>query len=251
MKIDLNSDLGESFGSYKIGCDREVIPLITTANVGCGFHGGDPMVMAETVKLCKENNVRVGAHPGYPDLQGFGRRKMVLTYEEIKNNTIYQIGALMAFCDSYEIKMQHVKPHGAFGNLAMVDEDTANAFCEAAASVDKNLMVYGYAGCTLLKVAEKHGLRPVHEFYCDRAYMEDGTLAPRKLPGAVIHDKDFALSRALRMVETGEVETLSGKTIKLNAESFCVHGDTPEALSFITEIRRKFTEAGIEITNVQ
>lgn len=249
-RIDLNSDLGESFGSYKIGQDEEVIKYVTSVNVACGWHAGDPMVMDETVRRAKEMGVGVGAHPGYYDVMGFGRRDMKLTFEEAKNYMKYQIGALMAFTQSYGMKLQHVKPHGALGNKAMVDESLARAVCEAAKEIDPELLVFGHANSIMLQVASDMGLRTVSEIYGDRAYMDDGTLVPRRMKDAVIEDEEFAVKRAIRMVKEGTVETITGKVIEIQADSLCVHGDSPKALEFIRAIRTAFQAEGIEVKNL-
>ena len=250
LRVDLNCDMGESFGDYKLGCDEEVIKYITTANVACGYHAGDPMVMAKTVAKAKEFGVGVGAHPGYPDLVGFGRRKMSLSFDEIKNITLYQVGALMAFTQAHGMKLQHVKPHGAMGNLAMVDETTARAVCEAVRELDDSLWMFGHANSVMLRVAQEYGLRTVSEVYGDRAYMDDSTLVPRSREGAVIHDTEFAVRRAVRMIKEGTVETITGKVIEIKADSLCVHGDTPKALEFIVKIREALQNEGIEIKNL-
>ena len=249
-RIDLNSDLGESFGSYKIGQDEEVIRHVTSINVACGWHAGDPMVMDETVRRAKELGVGVGAHPGHYDLMGFGRRNINLSFDEIKNYMKYQIGALMAFTTSYGMKLQHVKAHGALGNKSMVDETVARAVCEAAYEINPELIMFGHANSVMLQVAEQMGLRTVSEVYGDRAYMDDGTLVPRKMAGAMIEDEEFAIRRAIRMVKEGTVETITGKVIQIKADSLCVHGDSPKALEFIRSIRQAFQEEGIQVKNI-
>ena len=249
-RIDLNSDLGESFGAYTIGRDEEVIEYVTSVNVACGWHAGDPMVMDQTVRQAKARGIGVGAHPGHYDLMGFGRRNMTLSLDEIKNYMKYQIGALMAFTMSHGIRLQHVKPHGAIGNKAMVDEMTARAICEAAYEIDPALIMFGHANSVMLRVAGSMGMRTVSEVYGDRAYMDDGTLVPRKMAGAMIEDENLAIERAIRMVKEGTVETITGKVIEIQAESLCVHGDSPKALEFIQAIRRAFRQEGIEIKNL-
>ena len=249
-RIDLNSDLGESFGSYKIGRDEDVIGYVTSVNVACGWHAGDPMVMDATVRCAKEHGIGVGAHPGHYDLMGFGRRDIKLSFMEIKNYMKYQIGALMAFTASYGMKLQHVKAHGALGNKSMVDEETARAVCEAAYEIDPGLIMFGHANSVMLRVAEDIGLRTVSEVYGDRAYMDDGTLVPRKMKGAMIEDEEFAVKRAIRMVKEGTVETITGKVIQIKADSLCVHGDSPKALEFIRSIHAAFQNEGILIKNI-
>ena len=177
-QVDLNSDIGESFGAYKLGGDEEIIKYVTTANVACGWHAGDPMVMDKTVRMAKEHGVMVGAHPGYPDLMGFGRRKMVLAPAEIKNYVKYQIGALGAFTQSYGMKLQHVAPHGSMGNQCQYDEEVSTAIVDAICEVDKDLIVYYCAGAVLGQIAESRGLRTASEIFADRAYMDDLSLVP-------------------------------------------------------------------------
>lgn len=251
FRIDLNSDMGESFGAYKIGGDEQVIQYVTSANVACGFHAGDPMVMAKTVKMARENGVAVGAHPGYPDLRGFGRRKMSLSCEEIKNDMKYQIGALWAFVKSEGMKLQHVAPHGALGNLCQYDREASRAICEAVYEIDPELIIYYCAGAVLGEEAEKTGLRAKAEIFADRAYMDDLALVPRAMPGSMITDEDLAIKRCIRMVKEGKVTALSGKELDIKGDTLCVHGDGPKALAFVQKIRAAFGEEGITIANFQ
>ena len=246
-KIDLNSDLGESFGAYKIGMDDAVIPLISSANVACGFHAGDPLVMDKTVALCKSTDTAIGAHPGYPDLVGFGRRNLAASPAEVKAMVTYQIGALDAFCKSAGIKMQHVKPHGAMYNMAAKDEALAKAICEAIYAYDKDLILMGLAGSQMLVQAKSMGLKCAAEVFADRAYEEDGTLVARSKPGAMIHDEEEAVSRVIRMIKEGKVTAITGKDVDITADSVCVHGDGPKALAFVGKLRDAFAANGIEI----
>lgn len=246
-KIDLNCDLGESFGAYTIGLDSQVLPHITSANVACGFHASDPVVMAKTVSMAKAAGVAVGAHPGYPDLQGFGRRNMVIASSEVKAMVQYQIGALQAFCTANGVQMQHVKPHGALYNMAGKDEALAMAICEGIYEVDKGLILLGLSGSRLLSAAEKTGLRAASEVFADRGYRADGALVPRGTPGAMIEDEDLAVARVIRMVKEGAVTTADGRDIPIQADSVCVHGDSPKALAFVQKIRAGLEQAGIEI----
>lgn len=246
-KIDLNSDLGESFGAYKIGSDANVIPLISSANVACGFHAGDPAVMAKTVALCKESGCALGAHPGYPDLVGFGRRNLAVSPAEAKAMTIYQIGALDAFCKAAGIKMQHVKPHGAMYNMAAKDAALAKAICEAIYEYDKDLILMGLAGSQMLVQAKEMGLKCAAEVFADRAYEEDGTLVARSKPGAMIEDEEEAVARVIRMIKEGKVTAITGKDIAITADSVCVHGDGPKALAFVEKLRNAFQVEGIAI----
>lgn len=248
FKVDLNADLGESFGAYKIGMDSEVLRFITSANVACGFHAGDPLVMQKTVALAAENGTAVGAHPGFPDLMGFGRRNMNISPDEAYAYIKYQVGALLAFTKSAGIKLQHVKPHGAFYNMAAKDMKLAEAICRGIYDVDPGLIMLGLANSCHITAAEKIGLRAASEVFADRGYMDDGTLVPRSQPGAMVHDKKEAIARTVKMVKEGCVETISGKIIPIKADSICVHGDNPDAVGFVKEIREKLTQEGVNVT---
>ena len=247
-KVDLNADLGESFGAYTIGMDSEVLRYITSANVACGYHAGDPLVMQKTVALAAERNTAVGAHPGFPDLMGFGRRNMNITPDEARAYIKYQVGALMAFTKSCGIKMQHVKPHGAFYNMAAVNDKLAEAICRGIYEVDPELIMLGLAGSAHIRAAESVGLRTASEVFADRGYMEDGTLVPRSMAGAIIHDRNEAIARTVRMVKEGVVETVTGKIIPIKADSICVHGDNPDAVNFVKDIREKLEQEGVTVT---
>ena len=249
-KVDLNADLGESFGAYTIGMDGEVLKYISSANIACGFHAGDAVVMEKTVKLAAENGVAVGAHPGYPDLIGFGRRSMAISSDEAKAYTKYQLGALMAFARSNGLKIQHCKPHGAFYNNAAVNLDMSIAICEAIYQVDPDIIMLGLAGSRHLEAAEKVGLRYASEVFADRGYMDDGALVPRKLPGAMIRDENVSIQRVIRMVKEGVVETINGKIIPIKADSVCVHGDNPKAVAFVQSIRAALEAEGVEIAPI-
>lgn len=248
--VDLNSDLGESFGNYTIGMDEEILKFVSSANVACGWHAGDPMVMEKTVALAKEFGTAVGAHPGFPDLMGFGRRNMAVTPEEAKAYVKYQLGALQAFAKAHGVKIQHVKPHGALYNMAAVDEKLAKAMCEAVYEVDKDIIFMGLAGSKMITAAEETGLKAASEVFADRAYNDDGTLVSRKLPGAVIKDKDLAIQRVVRMVKEGKVESINGKDIDIKANSICVHGDNPKALEFVKNIRETLEKEGVTISSL-
>lgn len=246
-KVDLNCDLGESFGAYKCGMDEEVIPFISSANVACGFHASDPLVMEKTVALAAKYGVAVGAHPGYPDLVGFGRRNMNVSPEEVKAMVQYQIGALMAFCRSKGVALQHVKPHGAMYNMAGKDENLAMAVCRGIQEVDESLILLGLAGSRMMEAAKKIGLRFASEVFADRAYEEDGSLMARTKPGAMITDEELAVTRVVRMVTEGKVTSVTGKEIEITADSICVHGDGPKALAFVEKIRKALWEHQIGI----
>jgi UPF0271 protein len=247
FRIDLNSDLGESFGPWKMGRDGEVMKNITSANVACGFHAGDPMVMAETVRMAMESGVAVGAHPGYPDLQGFGRRKMICSPDEIYSDCLYQIGALSAFCQARGTELQHVKAHGALYNTAANDIELASAIARAVKDGGKDLILMGLANSIFEKAAQDMGVPFASEAFADRAYNEDGTLVSRKKEGSVIHDSRKAAERVVRMVKEGTVETFTGKVITLKPHSICLHGDTPEAVEMSAFIRKTLMEEGIQV----
>ncbi|MDK2869123.1 MAG: 5-oxoprolinase (ATP-hydrolyzing) subunit [Pyrococcus sp.] len=247
MKVDLNSDLGESFGRYKLGLDEEVMKYITSANVACGWHAGDPLVMRKTVRLAKKNNVQVGAHPGYPDLMGFGRRYMKLTPEEARNYILYQIGALYAFVKAEGLELQHVKPHGALYNAMVKEEDLARAVIEGILDFDKRLIVVTLAGSKVVEIAKEIGARVAQEGFADRAYNPDGTLVPRSRPGAVIEDKEEIAERVISMVKDGGIRAINGEWVDLNVDTICVHGDNPKAVEITAYIRRRLEEEGIKI----
>lgn len=249
-KVDLNSDLGESFGAYTMGMDAAVIAHVSSANVACGCHAGDPLVMEQTVAAAHAVGAAVGAHPGYPDLVGFGRRNMACTPKEVKAYVQYQMGALMAFTNAHGMKLQHCKPHGALYNTAAKDMDLAMAIAEAVYSVDKDVILLGLAGSKMLEAGRHIGLRVASEVFADRAYQADGSLVPRSKPGAVIHDKDEAIARTVRMVKDGKVTAITGEEISIDAHSICVHGDNPSAVEFVKSIRAKLEADGVTIAPI-
>ncbi len=246
-QIDLNCDLGESFGNYKIGMDEEVIPLISSANVACGYHASDPMVMQKTIAMTKKFGTAVGAHPGFPDLMGFGRRNLSVSPAEAKAYTLYQLGALDAFCRTQGVKLQHVKPHGALYNMAAKDYELARGICEAIYEFDKDLIVLALSGGQLIRAGQDIGLRTALEFFSDRAYEEDGTLVNRRKEGAVITDENEVLARVVRMIKENKLTAITGKDISIKADSVCVHGDGVKALEFVKKIREKLTDEQIAI----
>lgn len=248
--IDLNSDLGESYGAFQIGYDDELFPLISSANVACGFHGGDPRVIARTVRLAKEHGVAVGAHPGFLDLVGFGRRNLAATTEEIRSDTLYQLGAVDAFCRAEDIPLRHVKAHGALSNMAMKDGEVAHAIASAIAAFDERLPLVVLPGTELQTAAEGAGLPLILEAFADRAYNADGTLVSRREPGAMITDPEIAAERMLRLVTEGKVTTIEGVDLALEVQSICTHSDTPGAVEIVRAMRRRFDEAGIAIRAV-
>lgn len=245
--IDLNCDLGESFGAYKMGMDEEVLPYVTSANIACGFHGGDPMVMEQTVALCKKYGVRAGAHPGFPDLAGFGRRNMSLSPAEVKAAVIYQIGALSAFCKGAGIRLCHVKPHGALYNMAAKDYELAKAICQAIKEVDDSLILLALSNSEMLRAARDTGLSAASEVFADRAYERDGSLVSRSRKGSMIEDETLAVNRVIRMAKEGVVEAIDKSVVSIEADSVCVHGDGVKALEFVKKIRKGLLEAGIEV----
>ena len=250
-RIDLNSDVGESFGAYKLGLDEEVIPHITSANIACGFHAGDPGVMRRTVSLAKQHGVAVGAHPGFPDLVGFGRRNIDATLEEIQDYVVYQTGALQAFARSQGMRLQHVKAHGSLYNMAAANPKIWEAMAEAVAKVDPELILVVLATSnrvSLLDTGKRVGLRFAFEAFPDRAYKSNGSLAPRREKGAVMEDHELVAKRALKMVLEGKVIATDGTEIELKAETLCVHGDNPAAVQMVKKIREEFKDAGVEVT---
>lgn len=250
MKIDLNCDLGEAFGNYSFGGDHQIIPLITSANIACGFHAGDENVMYETVKLAKENGVGIGAHPGFHDIQGFGRRNMDLSPDEIYILVAYQIGALSAFCRIHDVKINHVKPHGALYNMGARDKDIAHAIAQAVYDVDPSLILVGLSNTLLVSEAEAVGLKAANEVFADRRYEENGQLVSRKEADAVLTDTDEAIEQVVKMVKENKVIAKTGKEIELKADTICVHGDGAHALEFVSKIRERLTKEGISITKL-
>lgn len=245
--IDLNSDLGESFGAYKMGRDEDIIPLVSSANVACGFHAGDPTIMAKTAMLCKNSGVSIGAHPGFNDLQGFGRRNMNVSPLDVKNMIIYQVGALDAFCKSVGIPLQHVKPHGALYNMAAKDPALSRAICEGIYEYNGSLILLGLSGSEMLKQAREIGLPCAAEVFADRAYEDDGTLVARTKPGAMIKDEDEAVERVVGMIKNHSVKSINGNDIEICPDSVCVHGDSEKALLFVKKIRDTLHRENIEI----
>jgi len=250
VQIDMNSDVGESFGVYKLGLDEEVIPHITSANIACGYHAGDPGVMRKTVALAKQFGVEVGAHPGYPDLMGFGRRNVDATLEEIQDYIIYQTGALMAFAQSQGLKLQHVKGHGSLYNMAVANPKIWEAMAEAIAKIDRDIILVVLASSrreSLLEIGKGYGIRIAFEAFPDRAYNKDGSLVSRREKGAVIHDHEMVAKRALKMALDGKVIAIDGTEIELKADTLCVHGDNPAAVEMVKRIRQELRDAGASV----
>ena len=245
--VDLNSDLGESFGAFTIGNDQEVLKYISSANIACGYHAGDHNVMFETVRLAKKYRVQIGAHPGLPDLAGFGRREMNLSPREIYNLVVYQIGSLAAFCKVNETILAHVKPHGALYNMAATNPEIAKAIAGAVVDFDPNLVLFGLAGSELVKAGEEKGLVVAHEVFADRTYQSDGTLTSRMNENALIHDTQVAITRVIRMIKEGKVAAIDGTDVKIKADTICVHGDNPKALEFVTVLKQALINENILI----
>ncbi|MDR2505641.1 MAG: LamB/YcsF family protein [Oscillospiraceae bacterium] len=244
--VDLNSDLGESFGAYNIGNDSGIIPLVSSANLACGMHAGDPVVMANAVKLCAAHGVSIGAHPGYPDMQGFGRRELALTPSEADMYVRYQLGALSAVAESLGGRVTHVKLHGAIYNRAAKDYALASAICEGLAKVNPSLIFLGLANSEMIRAAAGAGLRAASEVFADRAYEDDGTLVARSKPNSMIHDEDEMVARVIRMIKRDEVVSVNGKIVPIKCDSVCVHGDGARALAFVKRLREAFADNDIE-----
>lgn len=249
--IDLNCDLGESFGVYTIGEDEAVLDYISSANIACGFHAGDPHVMFRTVQLAKEKNVAIGAHPGFPDLLGFGRRNMAMTPEEIYHMVLYQLGALSAFAQAHNTRLHHVKPHGALYNLACKDETIARAIARAVAHFDDRLILFGLSGSLLIKAGREAGLQVAEEVFADRTYQPDGTLTPRSHPNALITDVQEAARRVVQMIREKKTEAVDGSILSISADTVCLHGDSPQAVQFARHLREALTREGIVIKRVE
>lgn len=245
IQVDLNSDMGEAFGAYRMGDDAALLRVVTSANVACGFHGGDPEVMAETFGQARELGIVVGAHPGFPDLWGFGRRKIPFSVGEIERLVAYQIGAAQALSAYAGNPIRYVKAHGALGNLAETDAGVAGALVRAMKAVDPGLVCLAIALSEQERQAREAGLRVVSEVFADRAYSETGSLAPRSLPGAVLHDPTEVAARCVRMVRGGEVETMGGARLKVRVESICVHSDTPGAVAVAQAVRAALEADGV------
>ncbi|OFY43583.1 MAG: lactam utilization protein LamB [Bacteroidetes bacterium GWF2_40_14] len=238
MKIDINCDMGESYGDIIVGNDEAIMPYITSANIACGFHGGDPLTIEKTILLALKHGVAIGAHPGYHDLKGFGRQPMTLTPGELRTSILYQVGALKSMTIALGGRLRHVKPHGAMYNSAASDFDMAMVIAKAVRDIDSSLILVGLSQSELINAAKKVGLAYASEVFADRAYNDDGSLVSRNLPGAVIHDTKVLIDRVIRMVRENVVESVSGKIIPIQADTICIHGDNEMAVEFVRGFRQ-------------
>lgn len=250
MHIDLNCDMGESFGRWELGADAEILPFVSSANIACGAHAGDPAVMRWTLRLAKQHGVACGAHPGFADLAGFGRREIPISPAEAADLVLWQIGALDALARAEGVKLRHVKPHGALYNMAVRDGKLADAIAAAVAQFDRSLLFFGLAGSVMLDAGRKAGLTVAAEGFADRAYEPDGSLTPRSVAGSVIHDVQQVVARAVRMVRDGRVVSRSGADISIKVDTICVHGDTPGAATLARTLRAGLEEANIRVLPV-
>ncbi|WP_249870409.1 LamB/YcsF family protein [Oceanobacillus saliphilus] len=248
--VDLNSDLGESFGAYTIGQDELVMNYISSANIACGYHAGDHNVIQRTIKQAIKKNVGLGAHPGLQDLIGFGRRPMKIDPEEVYNLVVYQVGAIETFAKINGSKLNHVKPHGALYNLAAKDGTISQAIAEAVYKIDSSLILFGLAGSELVKAGRKVGLMVAEEVFADRTYQPDGSLTARTSENAMVEDADEAVARVIRMVQHGKVEAVDRSDIRIQADTICIHGDEPQSLEFAKRLHKALIEQGISIEKV-
>ncbi|RNF39689.1 LamB/YcsF family protein [Planococcus salinus] len=249
-KVDVNCDMGESFGAYKMGQDEQILDYITSANIACGFHAGDPSTMRRTVKLAMEKDVAIGAHPGLQDLVGFGRRNMAISPQEAYDLVVYQIGALAAFVQAEGGNLQHVKPHGALFNMAVSSDSLSEAIAEAVYQVNPELILFGLSGSRMIEAGRKIGLRTANEVFSDRTYQKDGALTPRTEPQALITDPEEAIGRVIRMVKDQKITTLQNTELAITADTLCIHGDGVTALEFAQNIHQSLQNAGIELRKV-
>ncbi|TCT20467.1 UPF0271 protein [Melghiribacillus thermohalophilus] len=249
--IDLNCDMGESFGAYNLGNDEQILKYISSANVACGFHAGDPAVMDRTVKLAIKYGVSIGAHPGLPDLVGFGRRKMDVSPEEVYQMVVYQTGALKAFVQVHGGQLRHVKPHGALYHMAAANQELAEAIAEAIAHLDSSLILYGLSGSELVKAGDRKGLLTAREAFADRTYQHDGTLTPRTSPNAMIPSGQEAIHQAMKLVMENRVQAVNGDIIEVQVDTICLHGDREHAITFAEKIHHTFLKEGVRIKAIK
>ena len=251
LSIDLNCDMGESFGAWRMGNDAELMNYVSSVNIACGFHAGDASVMRKTVETAIEKGVRIGAHPSFPDLQGFGRRAMALSAQEIFDVVLYQVSALKGICEAFGSRLHHVKPHGALYNQAAKDQKIARSIAEAVKAIDENLVFYGLSGSFLISEAERLNLKIASEVFADRTYQLDGNLTPRSEPNALIKDTGQAVAQILQMIKDKTVTVMTGEKIPIRAETVCIHGDGEKAVEFALNIRQRLIQAGINVQSIQ
>ncbi len=250
VSVDLNCDMGESFGAWTMGSDAELMDYVSSINIACGYHAGDASVIRKTIETAIAKNVAVGAHPSFPDLQGFGRREMKMSPEEVFDIVLYQVAALKGMCEAFGGKIHHVKPHGALYNQAARDKNLAEAIAKAVKAIDENLVFYGLANSFLISEAEKIGLKTASEVFADRTYQADGTLTPRAQPNALIESVDKSCEQVLEMITAQKVTATNGEKISIKADTVCIHGDGAHALEFARAINHKLDEKGVRINAI-
>jgi 5-oxoprolinase (ATP-hydrolysing) subunit A len=245
--IDLNCDMGESYGAWQMGADSQVMPFISSANIACGFHGGDPATIRKTVRLAVDQGVAIGAHPSLPDLMGFGRRAMRISPQDMYDLVIYQAGAVEAFARAAGARLHHVKCHGSLYNMAATDEGLSEAMAKAVRDLGGGVQLYALSNSVMMKIAKKQNIPVYGEVFADRGYSDDGTLAPRDKPGGMIEDAAVSAKQAIAMIEEGYVTSLGGKRVTVSADTMCLHGDQPGAVAFARKLREAFKERGISV----
>jgi UPF0271 protein len=250
LSVDLNCDMGESFGAWQMGRDAELMDYVSSINVACGFHAGDASIIRKTVEVAIKKEVAIGAHPSFPDLQGFGRRAMSLSAQEVFDIVLYQVSALKGICEAFGTTLHHVKPHGALYNQAAKDAKLAEAIVKAVKAVGEDLILYGLSNSFLISEAEKINLKTASEVFADRTYQANGTLTPRTEPDALIHDRRQAVSQVLEMIREQSVTAVTGEKVSLKSETVCIHGDGENALEFAMAIHQKLIEKGISIRTI-
>jgi 5-oxoprolinase (ATP-hydrolysing) subunit A len=250
MTIDINCDLGEFPEGSETGNDEAIMPYITSANIACGFHAGNPVTIEKTIQLAIRYGVSIGAHPGYPDPEGFGRRPIVMSYDELRASVLYQVGALKSMAESYGVRLEHVKPHGALYNTAATDYDMAIVIARAVKDIDSSLILVGLSGSEMSNAARETGIAFVPEVFADRAYNDDGSLVSRDIPGAVLHDTNYVIERVVRMINEKMVKTISGRDIPIQTGTICLHGDNEKAPEFAKRMVSEFRNRGILIKSI-
>lgn len=250
-KVDLNADMGESYGALKVGSDEELVRMVSSASLACGFHGGDPLTIVRAIEMCRTNGVDVGAHPSFPDREGFGRKEMEMPEKELEASILYQVSALKGVSESLGVRLQHVKPHGALYNMAWNREDYARAIVEAVSSISRDLILVVPPNSVVERMARSGGLAVAKEGFPERGYLDDGRLAPRGTEGALITDPKAAAERAASMATQGRVLSTTGREVEMEVDTLCVHSDTPGAPAIAREIRRRLKEEGVEVLSLR